>query len=183
MKFRETGIEGLIVVEPTVFGDERGFFMETYHQAKFAEAGIKLPFVQLNHARSVKNTLRGLHFQSPNAQGKLVRCLFGEIYDVGVDIRRGSPTFGKWFGINLSAENKLQLYVPPDFAHGYCVISDFAEVMYSCTDLYAPQNEGGIIWNDPDLAIPWPTTDPLLSQKDRKNPTWKAWAQEKTPAR
>jgi len=172
VKFRQTEIQGLIVVEPTVFRDERGFFMETYHQKKFAEAGIPGPFVQTNHARSIKNTLRGLHFQSPNPQGKLVRCLSGEIFDVAVDIRNGSPTLGKWFGLILSGENKLQLYVPPDFAHGYCILSDFAEATYACTDLYAPKQEGGIIWNDPVLAISWPISEPILSPKDTHFPGW-----------
>lgn len=174
MKFQPTPIEGLTIVEATVFGDERGFFMETYHRKKFSEAGITENFVQSNHARSVKNTVRGLHFQRPHAQGKLVRCLFGVVFDVAVDIRPGSPTFGKWFGIHLSDENKLQLYIPPGFAHGYGVISDVAEVGYACTDLYSPQDEMGIIWNDPILGIKWGIELPILSEKDMRYPGFTA---------
>ncbi|MBF0501616.1 MAG: dTDP-4-dehydrorhamnose 3,5-epimerase [Candidatus Riflebacteria bacterium] len=171
MKFINTAIPDLIIVEPLVFCDTRGFFMETYHKKKFIEGGINVEFVQDNHARSGKGALRGLHFQNPNAQGKLVRVTLGEVYDIAVDIRPGSATFGNWLGIELSAENKRMLYIPPGFAHGYCVTTDVAEFVYSCTDFYAPQHESGIIWNDPALAITWPISDPILSDKDKRLPT------------
>ncbi|MFZ2956185.1 MAG: dTDP-4-dehydrorhamnose 3,5-epimerase [Candidatus Ozemobacteraceae bacterium] len=171
MKFIETPIPGLVLIEPNVFKDPRGFFMETYHRKKFAEGGIDVDFVQDNHACSGKGTMRGLHFQNPHPQGKLVRVIVGEVYDVTVDLRPDSSTFGKWHGVELSAENKRFLYVPPGFAHGYCVTSDVAEFVYSCTDFYSPQCEGGIIWNDSELAIPWPIKEPILSPKDKLLPT------------
>lgn len=166
MEFRETALAGMYVIDPRVFEDERGFFMETYHRAKFIEAGIAAEFVQDNHSRSSRRTLRGLHYQIEHAQGKLVRAVRGEIYDVGVDIRRNSPTFGHWFGTTLSAENRRQLYVPPGFAHGFCVVSDIAEVTYKCTDLYHPEHERSLLWNDPALGIDWPIMEPTLSAKD-----------------
>jgi len=172
MNFRKTEIEGLIIVEPEVFRDERGFFMETYHLKKFTDGGIKQAFVQLNHAHSVKNTLRGLHFQFPQVQSKLVWCVSGAIFNVAVDVRKTSQTFGKWFGINLSVENKLQFFVPVGFAHGYCVLSETADVSYAVTDFYAPHHEGGIIWNDPALNISWPVKNPLVSGKDRLLPSF-----------
>lgn len=169
MKFIQADIPGLVVIEPRVFKDERGFFMETYNRSVFEEHGIEPEFVQFNHSLSVKNTLRGLHYQVGKPQGKLVRVIRGEVYDVSVDIRFGSPTFGKWFGISLSAENKKMLYVPVGFAHGFCVMSDDAEFIYACTDTYHPEGERGILWNDPDLAVSWPVTKPLLSEKDKRN--------------
>ena len=171
MKFEETRVPGVIIVEPQVFGDERGFFMETFHQEKFLAAGLPTHFVQDNHSRSEAGILRGLHYQRPRAQGKLVRAIVGEIYDVAVDIRIDSPAFGQWVGITLSASNKRQLWVPPGFAHGFCVTSEIAEVSYKCTDLYAPECEYNIIWNDPDLKIDWPITEPILSEKDSTAPT------------
>jgi dTDP-4-dehydrorhamnose 3,5-epimerase len=166
MKFHPTPLPGVVLVEPTVFSDPRGFFMETYHAPKFAEAGV-----QDNHSRSVKDTLRGLHYQIERPQGKLVRVVAGEVFDVAVDIRRGSPTFGRWHGVNLSADNRLQLYVPPGFAHGFCVVSDTADVIYKCTDVYAPKGERTIRWDDPELAVAWPVARPLLSEKDAAAPT------------
>lgn len=166
MRFIETELKGVILVEPDVFQDRRGYFLETYHGKKYAEAGISGPFVQDNFSRSVRGTLRGLHYQLQQAQGKLVMVVEGTVFDVGVDIRKGSPTFGKWFGIELSAENKRQLYIPPGFAHGFCVISDVASVLYKCTNLYEPEDERGIIWNDRTIGIRWPVQQPLLSPKD-----------------
>ncbi len=171
MNVSQTSLSGVLLVEPKVFGDARGFFLETFHEGRYAAAGIKGPFVQDNWSRSVKGTLRGLHFQLPNAQGKLVWCPRGAVWDVAVDIRKGSPTFGKFFGIELSEENKRQLWVPPNFAHGFCVLSESADFVYKCTDLYAPEQEGAVLWNDPALGIPWPITSPNLSKKDAAAPT------------
>jgi dTDP-4-dehydrorhamnose 3,5-epimerase len=174
MKVIETAIPGVVILEPKVFGDDRGFFMETFHAKKYADAGIAGPFVQDNFSRSVKGTLRGLHFQEPHAQGKLVQVLAGTVFDVAVDIRRGSPTFGKWVGVELSAQNKRQFWVPPGFAHGFCVLSESADFHYKCTALYAPESERAIIWNDPDLAIDWPLSEaPRLSPKDAAAPRLK----------
>ncbi|MBI5136215.1 MAG: dTDP-4-dehydrorhamnose 3,5-epimerase [Nitrospirae bacterium] len=170
MKVETTPLEGVLLISPRVFEDARGFFIETYHADRFREHGMTLPFVQDNHSASVRGTLRGLHYQIERPQGKLVRAIIGEIFDVAVDIRRGSPTFGKWYGVTLSAENRLQLYVPPGFAHGFCVTSGRAEVIYKCTDIYHPGGERGIRWNDPDIGIVWPVADPLLSDKDRNAP-------------
>ena len=167
MKFRETDLKGLILIEPDVFDDSRGFFLELYHAGKYAEGRIPERFVQDNFSRSVRHTLRGLHYQHPNAQGKLVTVVEGATFDVAVDIRVGSPTFGKWYGCELSAENKRLLYVPPGFAHGFCVLSDYAGFLYKCTHFYSPKDERGILWNDPDLGIRWPVSDPLLSPKDQ----------------
>ena len=172
MEFEKTDFPGLIVVSPQVFADTRGFFMETYHRKKFVQGGIDVDFVQDNHSRSLRGTLRGLHFQDPHPQGKLVRVIVGEVWDVAVDLRPDSPTFGKWFSLTLSAENKAVLYIPPGFAHGFCVTSEVAEFMYSCTEFYAPECEGGIRWDDPDLAIPWPVKNPTLSAKDKKYQSW-----------
>jgi dTDP-4-dehydrorhamnose 3,5-epimerase len=160
-------IPGVLVIESTPFRDHRGLFCETYHAERYAQAGLVDRFVQDNFSRSVRGTLRGLHYQEPHAQGKLVMVLEGAVYDVVVDIRRGSPTFGKWQGFDLSSDNFRQLYVPPGCAHGFCVISDQAGVLYKCTDFYSPQDERGIVWNDPMLAISWPVTSPLLSAKDQ----------------
>ncbi|NSW76817.1 MAG: dTDP-4-dehydrorhamnose 3,5-epimerase [Candidatus Atribacteria bacterium] len=166
-QFTVIPIEGLVLIEPTVFEDERGFFMETYSFQDFKVAGLDVAFVQDNHSFSRKGVLRGLHFQKKYPQGKLIRVVRGQIFDVAVDIRRNSPTFGRWYGVELSAENRRQFYISPGFAHGFLALSD-AEVLYKVTEYYHPGNEGGIIWNDPDIGIPWPIeTEPLLSPKDR----------------
>ena len=171
--FTETGIAGMFVVEPEVFGDARGYFMETYNEAAFAEAGHSLTFVQDNQSKSRKGVLRGLHLQVNHPQGKLVRVISGEVFDVGVDLRRGSPTFGKWHGEVLSAENKKQLFVPEGFAHGFVVLSEEAEFVYKCTRLYDPTDELGIRYDDPEIGIDWPLADtPLLSEKDKKQPSF-----------
>lgn len=171
MKVLETALPGVVIIEPKVWGDDRGFFMETYHARKLLDAsGIDEPFVQDNQSGSVRGVLRGLHFQEPNPQGKLLRAGSGVIWDVAVDIRRGSPHFGKWIGVELSAENKRQLWIPAGFAHGFCVVSDWADLLYKCTALYEARHDRGIVWNDPDLAIQWPVRDPLLSAKDAALP-------------
>jgi len=167
MKVEQTKLEGVLLVTPQVFGDERGFFMETYNREKAVEHGLPAEFVQDNHSKSTKGVLRGLHYQSPQWQGKLIRTVQGEIYDVAVDIRAGSATFGEWVGVYLNDENKQQLYVPPGFAHGFLVTSDSAEVIYKCTTLYAPEQEAGVRWNDPDIGVKWPIDEPLLSAKDQ----------------
>lgn len=167
MRFIEAGLPGIIVIEPDVFEDSRGYFLETYHAKKYADAGISGPFMQDNFSRSVRGTLRGLHYQRSHPQGKLVSVVEGVVFDVAVDIRPGSPGFGKWFGMELSAENKRQLYIPAGFAHGFCVLSEVAAFTYKCTDVYVPQDEGGILWNDPAIGIPWPVAVPLLSGKDQ----------------
>lgn len=167
MRFVETALKGVILIEPDVFRDARGLFLETYHARKYAEGGIPEPFVQDNYSLSVQGTLRGLHYQLHHAQGKLVAVVEGAVFDVAVDIRRGSPTFGQWVGVELSAENKRQLYVPPGFAHGFCVTSATAGVTYKVTDFYAPQDERGILWSDPAIGIRWPVARPLLSPKDQ----------------
>ena len=166
MNVDSTPLPGVLLLSPKVFGDARGFFLETFSSGRYAEAGITEPFVQDNWSRSAKNTLRGLHFQNPNAQGKLVSVMRGSVYDVVVDVRVGSPHFGKWFGCELSEANKQQLWVPPGFAHGFCVLSDEADFVYKCTQLYAPQNEAAVLWNDPALGIEWPVKEPVLSKKD-----------------
>lgn len=168
MKFRETDLPGVIVVEATVFEDERGFFFETYHSERFEKNGLPATFLQDNQSFSNARVLRGLHAQRTKPQGKLVRAIEGTIWDVAVDIRPGSETFGKWIAEELSAENKRQLYVPPGFLHGFCVLSETARVIYKCTDLYAPNDEVGVVWNDPGLGIRWPIEDPVVSEKDRK---------------
>jgi dTDP-4-dehydrorhamnose 3,5-epimerase len=163
----KTKLQDCVIIEPKVFGDDRGFFLETFQAIRYSElADIVLPFVQDNHSRSSKGVLRGLHFQKTKPQGKLVRVVRGEVYDVAVDIRRGSPTFGQWEGVLLSEDNKKQLWVPPGFAHGFIVTSEFADFEYKCTDYYDPADEGSVLWNDPDLGIPWPTATPILSNKD-----------------
>ncbi|MGA7800487.1 MAG: dTDP-4-dehydrorhamnose 3,5-epimerase [Gammaproteobacteria bacterium] len=181
MKFVPTDIPDVVLIEPRVFGDDRGFFMETYHEGKFAEAGINARFVQDNHSRSGAGVLRGLHYQLQHPQGKLVRVTRGEVFDVAVDIRRGSPTFGRWVGCLLSGENKRQLYVPPGFAHGFCTLSDSVDFLYKCTDLYHPEDEQGIAWNDPDLAIDWPDRAFVLSDKDQTYPRLRDAAHERLP--
>ena len=170
--FKSLAIAEVILVEPKVFEDERGFFMETYKMPDFVASGIKENFVQDNHSRSTKGVLRGLHYQNPPfAQGKLVRAVLGEIFDVAVDVRKGSPTYGKWVSAILSEENKNMLYVPEGFAHGFCVLSEIAEVVYKTTNVYSAQSEAGIIWNDEDLNVEWPVTEPELSERDK---TWPA---------
>ena len=171
MRFVPTAIPGVLIIEPDVHRDPRGFFLETYHAEKYRAAGIEGPFVQDNHSRSVAGTLRGLHLQLRHPQGKLVRVIEGEIFDVAVDVRRGSPTFGRFVAVALTAENFRQCYVPPGFAHGFCVVSPSAQVEYKCTDLYDPASEIGIAWNDPALNIPWPVKEPVLSSRDARHPT------------
>ncbi len=168
--FKETSLPGVILIEPQVFKDNRGFFLETFHREKYAEGKVGPAFVQDNHSHSQRSSLRGLHYQLGHAQGKLIYAVTGEIYDVAVDIRRGSPTFGQWVGAHLSAENKHQIYVPEGFAHGFCVLSDRADVLYKCTDFYSPEDECGIFWADPTIGIDWPIDAPLLSEKDSMNP-------------
>jgi len=167
MKISHSKLKGCVIIEPRVFGDERGFFLETFQAVRYEqEAGIDLPFVQDNHSRSARGVLRGLHFQKTKPQGKLVRVVRGEVYDVAVDIREGSATFGEWEGVTLSEDNKKQFWVPPGFAHGFVVLSDTADFEYKCTDYYDPSDEGCILWSDPDLDIPWPIANPVLSTKD-----------------
>ena len=167
MKISHSKLKGCVIIEPRVFGDERGFFLETFQAVRYEqEAGIDLPFVQDNHSRSAKGVLRGLHFQKTKPQGKLVRVVRGEVYDVAVDIRNGSPTFGECEGVILSEDNKKQFWVPPGFAHGFVVLSDTADFEYKCTDYYDPSDEGSILWSDSDLNIPWPIANPVLSTKD-----------------
>lgn len=169
-QFTKTGIEGLVVVEPKVFGDNRGYFMETYNYNDFKADGLDMVFVQDNQSKSKKGVLRGLHFQKKNPQGKLVRVVSGEVYDVAVDLRKGSDTYGKWYGVLLSAENKKQFYVPEGFAHGFVVMSETAEFVYKCTRFYDPSDEGGLMWNDPEIGIDWPVPENaelLLSEKDQ----------------
>ncbi len=170
MKVNRTVIPDVLIIEPRVFGDERGFFFESFNQQRWEEeTGLQTRFVQHNHSRSLQNVLRGLHYQVRQPQGKLVRVIMGEVYDVAVDLRRSSPTFGRWTGIRLSAANKLQFWVPPGFAHGFVVLSEAAEFLYLATDFYAPEHERAILWDDPDLAIDWPLAGPpLLSSKDRR---------------
>ena len=170
MQVLKTSLPGTLIIQPDIFKDSRGFFMETFHREKYAAKGLDHPFVQDNLSYSTHGTLRGLHYQYPNAQAKLVQALKGEVYDVAVDIRQGSPYFGKWVGAVLSEENQQQLYVPPGFAHGFCTLSEQADFLYKCTDLYAPGDEYGIAWDDPDIAIEWPEIDCLLSEKDLGNP-------------
>ena len=171
-KFTETEIEGVYVIEVKTYGDNRGYFMETYKKSDFDAAGLKYDFVQDNQSSSRKGVLRGLHFQKTHPQAKLVRVLSGEVFDVAVDLRKNSATYGKWVGVLLSGENKKQFMIPRGFAHGFLVVSDYAEFAYKCDDIYHPDDEGGIIWNDPDIAIKWPEVEKItLSEKDMKNPT------------
>ena len=174
LQFKETGLEGLWLIEPTVFGDSRGFFMETWSASEFEEMGLPTHFVQDNHSRSGKGILRGLHFQKSHPQDKLVRVVSGSVFDVAVDIRSGSSTYGKWYGTELSAENKRQLFVPKGFAHGFLVLTETAEFVYKCTEFYHPEDESGLLWNDPEIGIAWPRDvldaiggQPLLSGKDK----------------
>ena len=170
-KFIETKIKDLYIIEPKVFGDNRGYFMETYSKKDFDEAGLTMTFVQDNESKSSKGVLRGMHFQTKHTQGKLVRVTKGSVYDVAVDLRKGSPTYGQWEGVLLTDENKKQFYVPEGFAHGFLVLSDEAVFNYKCTDFYAPEYDGGLLWNDPDVGIEWPLEgieEVLLSEKDKK---------------
>jgi dTDP-4-dehydrorhamnose 3,5-epimerase len=170
--FEPTKIPGVVVIHSPVFADDRGFLMETYKRSMFESAGLNAPFVQENHSRSARGTLRGLHYQrAPKAQGKLVRVVVGEIFDVAVDIRNGSPTFGRWVGATLSAVNRQSIFIPPGCAHGFCVTSPEAEVIYKITEEYAPDHEHGIRWDDPGLAIDWPLSTPTLSDRDRRWPS------------
>lgn len=170
MNIIETKLPGVVIVEPKVFGDTRGFFFETWNRERYEAAGIAARFVQDNVSFSRKGILRGLHFQNPHAQGKLVFVLQGEVFDVAVDIRPASPTFGQWASCVLSAENKRQMFVPEGFAHGFCVTSEAALFAYKCTDVYTPAAEGVVLWNDPDLGIPWPVADPSLNPRDAQAP-------------
>lgn len=169
MNFIPTKISEVIIIEPDLYGDERGFFLESWHANLYAENGIPNQFVQDNHSRSRKGVLRGLHYQLNNPQGKLVRVTSGAVFDVAVDIRQGSPTFGEWVGVELSAENHRQVYIPPGFAHGFAVTSDSADFLYKCTDFYSPTDEYGLMWNDPEINIEWPDLDFIISDKDQNN--------------
>ena len=172
--FKKTELEGVYVIEPTVYGDNRGYFMETYNEKDFFDNGLKYKFVQDNQSSSKKGVLRGLHFQKTYPQAKLVRVLKGEVFDVAVDLRKNSPTFGKWVGVILSEENKKQFMIPRGFAHGFLVTSDYAEFSYKCDDFYHPEDEGGLLYNDSDVGIEWPFTENvILSEKDKNNPTIK----------
>jgi len=171
MKVTPTELPEVLIVEPKVHGDARGVFYESFQASRYAEAGIHGPFVQDNHSRSARGTLRGLHFQEPRAQGKLVQVLRGTVYDAAVDVRRGSPRFGQWVAVELSEAVPRQLWIPPGFAHGFCVLSESADFFYKCTEYYAPEAERSIAWNDPRIGIPWPVKEPLLSAKDRAAPT------------
>ena len=181
MKVESTSVPGPLIIEPAVHGDERGFFMETYSRDRYAEAGLPVDFVQDNLSMSAKGILRGLHLQHPNDQGKLCSVLDGEVFDVTVDVRVGSPTFGRWVGVTLSSKNKRQFYVPPGFAHGFCVLSERALFSYKCTDLYSAASELGVAWDDSEIGIAWPISSPTLSRKDQANPRLKDIPAEKLP--
>jgi dTDP-4-dehydrorhamnose 3,5-epimerase len=173
LEILKTSIDGVLLIKPQVFGDSRGFFFESYTKRKYEQDGIDIEFVQDNHSKSSKGVLRGLHYQISKPQDKLVRVVQGEVFDVAVDIRKDSPTFGRWEGFLLTGENMQQVFVPKGLAHGFCVISETAEFLYKCSDYYYPEDEGGIIWNDPDLKIDWPISAPLLSNKDKKYPRFR----------
>lgn len=181
IKFNTTSLPGVILIEPQVFEDPRGFFVETFHKKKYAVDGIDRVFVQDNHSHSKQGTLRGLHYQLRHAQGKLICVVAGEVFDVAVDIRCGAPTFGKWSGTYISAENKRQLYIPEGFAHGFSVLSETADVIYKCTDFYTPGDEYGIFWADPTIDIDWKIESPVLSKKDSQNPELSQVAKELLP--
>ena len=170
MRVEPTELPGVLILEPRVFGDARGFFTETWHARRYAEAGLREAFVQDNLSFSQRGVLRGLHYQNPHGQGKLVYVLQGTVFDVAVDIRVGSPTFGRWVGVTLSAENRRQFWVPPGFAHGFCVTSETALFAYKCSDYYAPEHEGSVLWNDPAIGIAWPVREPTVSPKDAAAP-------------
>jgi dTDP-4-dehydrorhamnose 3,5-epimerase len=181
MNVIETELPGVLLIEPEVFGDQRGFFIETYSESRYREAGIPATFVQDNHSRSGKGVLRGLHYQLLQPQGKLVWVIRGRVFDVAVDVRRGSPFFGHWAGAILDDRNHRQFYVPPGFAHGFCVLSDQVDFVYKCTDYYHPQSEQGILWNDPAIGIEWPGLEMTLSDKDISSPTLAEMPPEKLP--
>jgi len=181
MKVTASSLKGLLVVEPDTYGDRRGFFMETWHRERYRQHGITADFVQDNLSFSSRSVLRGLHFQNPQGQGKLIYVIEGEVFDVAVDIRLGSPTYGQWEGYCLSGDNKKQLYVPDGFAHGFCVISETALFAYKCTDFYNPEAEKGIFWNDPQIGVKWPVEEPVLSEKDLGLPLLKDFSKEELP--
>lgn len=182
MKVYPTRLPEVLLIEPQVFSDPRGFFMETWQLERYRKADMPGPFVQDNVSFSTRGVLRGLHYQLKHPQGKLVYVLLGEVFDVAIDLRRGSPTFGRWIGEVLSGDNRRQLYLPPGFAHGFCVLSETAQLMYKCTDFYAPEDEYGLRWDDPLLGIDWPVSDPVLSEKDGQYPTLNAIPPEHLPA-
>ena len=171
MNVIQTKLDGVLIIEPKTFGDQRGFFKETFQAERYTEWGITLPFVQDNHSRSQKGVLRGLHFQKTRPQGKLVSCSRGAVYDVAVDVNPHSKSFGQYVGVELTEDNHRQLWIPPGYAHGFCVLTDVADFQYKCTDYYSPEDEGGLLWNDPDVAIEWPIKAPVLSEKDQRLPT------------
>ncbi len=173
MKVIATELPEVLVIDPDVFADDRGFFLETYHSSRFRDAGLPETFVQDNHSRSARGVLRGLHYQEPRPQGKLVRCSRGAMWDVAVDIRVGSPTFGRWVGVELTEESRRMLFVPEGFAHGFCALTDDCDVLYKCTALYERENDRGILWSDPEIGIKWPISQPLLSKKDTAAPRLK----------
>ncbi|MCX8044856.1 MAG: dTDP-4-dehydrorhamnose 3,5-epimerase [Desulfobacterota bacterium] len=181
LTIEEAGLPGVLLIKPDVFHDDRGFFAETYHLKKYTAQGLPVTFVQDNHSRSVKGVVRGLHYQLHYPQGKLIVTIRGEIFDVAVDIRRGSPTFGRWVGHVLSDTNRHQLYVPEGFAHGFCVLSNVADVVYKCTEFFHPEDDRGILWSDPDIGIPWPIDTPLISDKDSRHPLLRTVAQDLLP--
>jgi dTDP-4-dehydrorhamnose 3,5-epimerase len=182
MEILETALNGVLLLEPRVFRDSRGLFLETYRADRYREVGIPGPFVQENHSRSRKGVIRGIHYQLKHPQGKLVRISHGEVYDVAVDLRRGSPTFGQWYAAVLSSENQHQLYVPPGFGHAFCVISESADLINKLSEYYHPEDDYGIIWNDPDIGIPWPVSSPILSERDTKWRRFQDTAPELLPA-
>ena len=168
MRVEKTSLPGVLLIEPQIFSDERGFFLEVFHEHRFAEHGLPTHFRQDNHSRSTKGVLRGLHYQRERPQGKLVTVIRGVIFDVAVDVRRGSPTFANWYGVTMSGEQPRYLWIPPGFAHGFCVVSDVADVAYKCTELFSPGDEAGIVWNDPTIGITWPIDAPRLSARDQQ---------------
>jgi dTDP-4-dehydrorhamnose 3,5-epimerase len=183
MEIRETPLKGLLVIEPKYHRDPRGFFVELWHETRYGKAGVSTKFVQDNVSFSSRGVLRGLHFQKPNAQGKLLTCLQGEIFDVAVDIRVGSPTFGKWYGVSLTSENGWQFWVPEGFAHGFCVVSEKAMVSYKCTELYHPESEASVLWNDPEIGIRWPQVPEYsLSEKDKRGLPLKDFPSTRLPS-
>jgi len=181
MKVLKTNLDGVMILEPDAYEDNRGYFMETYQMERYRDLGIDVPFLQDNVSYSRKGTLRGLHYQHPQAQDKLVQAISGEIFDVAVDIRNGSPTFGQWASAILSDKNHRQFFVPGGFAHGFCVLSESAHVLYKCSTYYSPETEGGVLWSDPDLAIQWPINDPIVSPKDTAHPRLCQVAQDRLP--
>ena len=180
MNIVATDLPDVLVIEPRVFRDERGFFLEAFHDERFAQSGLPVRFRQDNHSRSRRNVVRGLHYQLRHPQGKLVTCVLGEVFDVAVDIRVGSPTFGRWTGITLRGDEPRYVWIPAGFAHGFCALSDVADVTYKCTDVYHADDDRGVLWNDPAIGIPWPIDDALISPKDQRNPALE-WAHDALP--